>query len=280
MDNNTYTSASIVEGIDIANVYNATHPRDNQVPPLNVMYRYPDVIYGNIHIAKTGGTSINGILANNFERVCGHKGYSYDAYQANERFKEKPHSILKGYSRDRVKPNIMNEIGFDDCDFISHELPWQFWLQFNQFHNTSMELHLPCRDPIDHLMSQCNYVHKSLNCKNVSDEALVHSIDACIIEMNRFDYKLNELKNIRLKCYDFRHQFTTYMDYMSDKLQPRRFVSDYKQRETNSPRVKENECIWKDKDFMQRVESYLIKNWSYYRFCKQCLGGENEITIK
>lgn len=34
---------------------------------------------------NTGGTSINGILANKFERVCGNKGFSYDAYQDNER---------------------------------------------------------------------------------------------------------------------------------------------------------------------------------------------------
>ena len=92
-NNNTYTSASSVEGIDIADLSNATYPRDNHVPPLTVMYRYPDVIYGNTHMAKTAGTSINGIFANNFERVCGHKVYSYDAYQANKIFKEKAHNI-------------------------------------------------------------------------------------------------------------------------------------------------------------------------------------------
>lgn len=34
-------------------------------------------LYGHVHMAKTGGTSINGILANKFERVCGHKGESH-----------------------------------------------------------------------------------------------------------------------------------------------------------------------------------------------------------
>ena len=28
-------------------------------------------MYGHVHIAKTGGTSLNGMLANGFERVCG-----------------------------------------------------------------------------------------------------------------------------------------------------------------------------------------------------------------
>ena len=40
---------------------------------------HPPILYGHVHVAKTGGTSLNGILANTFERVCGHKGYSYDA---------------------------------------------------------------------------------------------------------------------------------------------------------------------------------------------------------
>ena len=33
-----------------------------------------NIIYGHVHMAKTGGTNVNGILANKFERVCGHKG--------------------------------------------------------------------------------------------------------------------------------------------------------------------------------------------------------------
>ena len=45
----------------------------------------PDKIIGHIHMAKTGGTELNGMLASNFERVCGHKGYSHDYYQYNER---------------------------------------------------------------------------------------------------------------------------------------------------------------------------------------------------
>ena len=43
----------------------------------------PDTIFGLLHMAKTAGTTINGQLANQFERVCGNKGWSYDAYQAN-----------------------------------------------------------------------------------------------------------------------------------------------------------------------------------------------------
>jgi hypothetical protein len=43
------------------------------------------VVYGHVHLGKTAGTTINGELALHFERVCGNKGYSYDAYQFNKR---------------------------------------------------------------------------------------------------------------------------------------------------------------------------------------------------
>ena len=33
-----------------------------------------NLIYCHVHIAKTGGTALNGILANKYERVCGNKG--------------------------------------------------------------------------------------------------------------------------------------------------------------------------------------------------------------
>ena len=35
---------------------------------------HSSILYGHVHIAKTGGTSLNGIMANTFERVCGHNG--------------------------------------------------------------------------------------------------------------------------------------------------------------------------------------------------------------
>ena len=42
---------------------------------------FDQVVIGHVHMAKTSGTTLNGNLSMHFERVCGHKGYSYDAYQ-------------------------------------------------------------------------------------------------------------------------------------------------------------------------------------------------------
>ena len=48
-------------------------------------------------------------------------------------------------------------------------------------------------------------------------------------------------------------------------------------RETNDPRDKESECIWKRPDLIQKTRNWLIDNVDYYRFCDKCLGSDNEI---
>ena len=105
----------------------------------------PPIIYGLAHIAKTGGTTINGELANHFERVCGNKGYSYDAYMTNERFqqtvekranddsKKKNHLVMRAdqgdsltklwpsFNRGNTPRKWMDEVGYDDCDYVAIE---------------------------------------------------------------------------------------------------------------------------------------------------------------
>lgn len=240
--------------------------------------KHSDIIYGHVHMAKTGGTVLNGLLANNYERVCGHKGYSYDAFQANERFRKS--SSQEPTGRDRVADSIMNEIGYENCDYISNEYHYRFWIKrFSNFHNLTMELHVPCRDSIDHLMSQCNHNGIQFKCRqNMSDSELQNEIKKCLLFMNRFGNRLKRVKNVNLKCYNFPQQFTGYIDYMSTRLQPRRLISEYVSRETNPPRVKDEECIWKDEKLQQRVRELLIKSKPYYRFCDECLGSDNDIT--
>ena len=136
-------------------------------------YTHLPLTFGHIHMAKTAGTNLNGRFAAKYERICGHKGYSYDAFQAYERrHKEKKSesathisgdtvsSVYGDHNRERVPPTLMQERGFEDCDWISHEATWTFWKQFAGW-DVGMEIHVPCRDPIDHLLSQCN--HRKLN---------------------------------------------------------------------------------------------------------------------
>lgn len=154
-----------------------------------------------------------------------------------------------------------------------------FWYQFDNFHNIPMELHLPCRDPLEHLMSQCNHKKIQFDCDS-SNDGVVQSVKKCLVGMNRFKKNLGKMDNINLKCYDFEQQFTSYMDYIASRLQRRRFVSEYKPRETNRLRDREHECLWKDAKLKDFVENYLVKNVQYYKYCKLCLGSVNDITSK
>jgi len=243
---------------------------------------------GHVHIAKTGGTSINGILANRYERVCGVKGYSYDAFALNSlaEVKEEHHEEVAAEGLDVVLPNQMRRIGFEDCDYVSTEEDWDTWMRRfadGKFHDTEMVLHVPCRDPIEHLMSQCNHNHdgrhvKYLNCDGTEEEYF-HSVDLCHLGVRtRFDYELAD--HFDVKCYDFTKQFTTYLDYMGGVLQEKRIVPDhYVKRDTNSPHDRESECIWNRPDLMEKTRKYLIEKLDYYDFCDKCLGTENDLTF-
>lgn len=258
----------------------------------------PNRVFGHIHMAKTGGTTLNGELALNYERVCGHKGWSYDAYLVNERVKEvtsiekkdwrevkdsysfahqaKTKRRALPFSRGRVPLWIGDEVGYHDCDYISEERGWGFWKQFDDFHNTTMELHVPCRDPISHLMSMCNHRMKIFDCKNPDYRA---EAKKCFVDVkNRFSRKLLYMKNTDIRCYDFNNQFQGYMEYITPMLQKKRIQSNYMHRDSNiKTRNKENECIWKEPNLQKRVSLFLSETIEYYSFCKECLGSSDDL---
>lgn len=252
---------------------------------------YPDtrdnVIYGHIHMAKTAGTNLNGLLALNYERVCGNKGYSYDAYLTNERnrnggdYTKADDSFNKFFtrnpdeqkSRGRVPLSMQLEIGFEDCDYISMEQQPDFWDYFESFHGMSLELHLPCRDPMEHLMSQCNHLHINFNCDSDNLKAEVWS---CLMSIGRFSNNL--LRKFDVKCYDYKQQFTGYMEYMSSKLSKKRIQSDYVSRSTNEGRNKNSECIWKRPEVKLKVLE-ILQHQTYYKFCRKCLGSSGNLLF-
>jgi hypothetical protein len=198
---------------------------------------------------QTAGTSINGIAANKFERVCGHKGYSYDAFHDNEKEAEivATGGMVEPHDRSRVFVQTMEDIGYEDCDYVSNEINYEWWIHRfgdKHFHQTPMEMHVPCRDPIDHLMSQCNYdggnaVKTQLACDAATDEEYFASVRKCFVFLNeRYNHDLE--KHFDVKCYDFKNQFSGYVDYLSERLEDRRYeTQEYVRRETNDPRDKE-----------------------------------------
>jgi len=214
--------------------------------------------------------------------VCGHKGYSYDWGQVHYRMNQsksgvkiEPDSMSKihdGYSRGRVHPSIMTEIGYEDCDYISHETGWQFWPETFQKWRVPIELHIPCRDPISHLMSMCNFRHRKFNCTN----DLEGEIKRCLLKMNRFSSKLTtDYTNIIPKCFPAQ-EIDEYTEYMAYKLQKKKFPVEYIFRPSNAPRSVENECIWSNNTAVSFAKRYL-GDMEYYKYCASCLGSERDL---
>ena len=142
-----------------------------------------------------------------------------------------------------------------------------------------MELHVPCREPIDHLLSQCNTeARKMLDC-TVPEAEFFQSVQRCFVKFDRYKSILHENFD-SIKCYNFKEQFTTYIDYMGERLQERRFISEpYIKRETNKPRNKTNECLLQRPDLMNITKEFLL-SFDYYKFCDSCIGSKNDITSR
>lgn len=257
-------------------------------------------IIGHVHMAKTAGTEINGELAVHFERVCGHKGYTYDFVKFNQNTQEiqlkrgcddletcvKPDLVSRskrGYNRGRVPYEVMkDEIGWDNCDYISIERGSWEWNGIAS--QVPLEIHVPCRDPITHLMSQCNYVNHTFTCYDDNDDddndnnnmlKLEKEVQACMIHEERFKSNLLENPNITLKCFD-PIPIEPYIEYMSGILQRRRFETDYTHRSSNTVRNVSDECIWNNPSVRAKVKDILLKK-PYYHYCDQCVGTSDDL---
>lgn len=72
---------------------------------------------------------LNGIAATKFERVCGNKGYSFDAFHDNAKAASivakggTPETVSRGrlYNREEEAMTTIEDIGFEDCDWVSLE---------------------------------------------------------------------------------------------------------------------------------------------------------------
>ncbi|KAL3931557.1 MAG: hypothetical protein SGBAC_011253 [Bacillariaceae sp.] len=192
-------------------------------------------------MAKTAGTNINGYLAGSHERICGHKGYSYDYYQYNEREKGKGKKWLRPFGRGKVRNRTMHSIGYEDCDWISLESHHHDWEEISQSVG-KLEFHVPCREPISHLLSACNYLEITFDCES---QDLMAEIEACNLGTDvRFSSKLLNYSNGPLKCFD-PFPLDRYLTYMDQILQPRRIpVAEVAERTTNKVRNKNKECLW------------------------------------
>lgn len=264
-----------------------------------------DTVYAHVHMAKTAGTEINGMLSLMYERVCGHKGYSYDAVGFYNRLENgNTHDIYGDHNRGWVPFPFVHEIGFEDCDWVSDEEPFGSWAPelVHQVEPYKVEFHsmygsvnlncgcgcllidpflfsphwmpVPCREPINHLMSQCNFMNRKFNCTNDMEK----EIRKCLLLMHRFDEHglLKKLPNATMKCFD-PIPVDNYLDYMGKQLQARKITRPYIHRASNKPRDKEHECLLHDSSLQEKVKDWLVRNIPYYAYCNECLGSEDDL---
>ncbi len=216
--------------------------------------------------------------------------YSYDAFQFNERIRKKANATggtinvkdggpdiiserRKEFNRGRVPPSIMYEIGFEDCDYISLEIGWSIWPSIALV--APLELHVPCRDPVDHLMSQCNHRRIKFDCQANN---LRQQVQHCLITPDRFHTNLTREQGLSLKCFN-PAPMEPYLEYMDQFLERKRIETSYYHRDSNTPRKKDKECIWQYPDIKERVLKILYES-DYYRWCKDCIGSENELVLQ
>lgn len=152
-------------------------------------HRLPTTVYGHVHIARTGGSFVNRMLSQKYQRVCGNKGYSLpeltdkvnEVKQARRARKRNHKNAMIPKTKSKGLGQVMEEIGFQDCDYMSHETGWKFWqmIRGKVKVGSPIELHVPCRDPVDHLMSLCNFYDHSLRCED-GEEEFMSGVRKCL----------------------------------------------------------------------------------------------------
>jgi len=257
-------------------------------------WTFNPVVYGLLHIMESGSAEINGQLSMNSERVCGAKGYSYDAYNANQRFiKQVRPSLRKGktvatgdiyskidpsYSRNNVPFKYMEEIGFEDCDYVVFDAAAIEWGRSFSKWFKPLELHVPCRDPIDLLMSMCHHQGTEFSCKENFDE----EVNKCLTGGSKFVTSELTIGNINLKCFGAPSGKTAYLDYMKPRLQVKALLGTYARRDFEPPRSKEDECVWKNDDYRMRLQDHLKDESDfkdYFEFCDKCMVSGNNLLL-
>lgn len=270
----------------------------------NFMYwrgKQHPMLYGYLYIAQTAGTEINGRLAAQYDHVCGSRGYSLDYYQYNERLRNSTRNhdpMLDSISEATLDPtqnrghipySIMQEIGFEDCDWVSLEEPWQAWSNIlatliDTGKNWTMELHVPCRDPLDHLLALCLDNGHKLDCYA---DNLAMELQACIMSAtNRFSIELEFDSKIQLMCFDSMDT-DLYISHLSSRLESKRLPTDYIPRGNESQRYVDLdsdsdsapwlECFKDHPTIANEIRQSLLENYEYFRWCDECLGSKHDL---
>ena len=114
----------------------------------------------------------------------------------------------------------------DSCDYVSSEMGAQFWFHraaWSHHMDTELELHVPCKDPLQLLMSNCYYPEArgpEFRCDGnfATQSGVEKQIDDCLprnrIRMRFISKLIKEApkRNITVKCFNEKHTFVEYIE--------------------------------------------------------------------
>lgn len=182
----------------------------------------------------------------------------------------------------------------DNCDYISTKYGLSWWI--NQDWDSQMKIHVPCKDPINLLMSHCFWPRekekRSQNGTKIgwdcSPERMTDAgIKKQITKMHSSKWSRHKVQpkfrsqgqadNMTLKCFDNNATFDGYINYMDRRLKHRDNPIEINMCH---PRLRNRttECIWKDPTLQERVKAALKKRYYYFQFCENCLLSSNNLV--
>ena len=249
------------------------------------------IIYGHVHIAKTAGSGLLNILAYKYERVCSNKANSILLRQSKSDREENCYGFGTSWDHRRDFKTRL-----DECDYVSIERSSSFWTK-QSWSNRHLELHVPCKDPLELLMSSCFHGPKpsGFDCSDKATldiEQIGKQVKKClkVVEKDgisrRIDFRFDEpflisaLKhNINVKCYNTDLTFGSYLSYMDQRLTCRNstFPTNTMCQTKFSGRNRTSECIWQNEALKTQVKKYLLENHFYFAYCKKCLGSSEDL---
>jgi len=239
--------------------------------------------FHHIHIAKTAGTTMNKRLARRYYGVCGNKFTSCIEPLEHPKDDRAPEF---GYGDQEHKDwsfDSMTKKGFHDCTLVSHERDWKAWgeqvLPDHKFHaNATKVMLLPCRDPLEHFFSQCNYNHHNATKIFANVTSCEEGINECgLVFPNRFNIKMIQSWD---KVVLFKHSaIDSVYSLLDNHIPVRKFLLESKfDPSTNAKRKPENEKLSKICSKEKLVEA-LRKKWGYYNFCDKLRGSLTVLDV-
>ena len=239
--------------------------------------------FHHIHIAKTAGSTMNKRLARRYYGVCGNKYTSCIEPLEHERNDHAPEFGMDASWHPEWSFHSMVSKGFHDCTLVSHERNWDAWvkdvLPDHKFHaNATKVMLLPCRNPLEHFFSQCNYNNRNATKIFANVTSCEEGINKCgLVEQGRFNRKMIQSWD---KVVLFKYSaFDTLFSLLDNHIPSRKFLLESKfDPSTNADRKPENEKLTETCS-KEIVVQALKKKWSYYSFCDKLRGNLTVLDV-